>query len=157
MDPPVFTSVYTDHARALESYIARIVRDRQAARDLTHDTLLKALERGESGVGWLYRVARNAALDHLRKARHTASEDPVAIDCRREGRTEPGIEWGTTGRVHEELDALPQAQREVTLLRYRSGLTGAETAVALGKTHAAVRQLEARALRTLRTRLDVAV
>jgi RNA polymerase sigma-70 factor, ECF subfamily len=148
-----FTTTYTTHAQALERYIARIVRDRQAARDLTHDTLVKALVHGEHAAGWLYRVARNAALDHLRTARRTVLEDPRALDERRELSGRPSLDWGASDRVHEALDELPGAQREVTLLRYHSGLSTAEIGSALGKTPAAVRQLEARALRTLRTRL----
>lgn len=161
MDSSVFSALYVAHAAGLEHYLVQIVRDRHAARDLVHDTLVKALERpgevgGEApGKAWLYRVAHNAALDHLRKSRRSTLEEPVVIDRRRESRNRPA-EWGSAAAIHAEIEHLPRAQREVTLLRYRTGLTTAETAAALGKNATAVRQLELRALRTLRACLGTA-
>jgi RNA polymerase sigma-70 factor (ECF subfamily) len=153
MDEVVFTTLYLLEVRALQRHVAWIVKDPEAAEDIAHDTLLKALEFRPFPTGaWLHRVAQNAAYDHLRRASRSISEAPTTIERRREeGVTPP--EWGASSTLHDEIDALPPAQRAVTLLRYRDELTTAETGEALSKSAAAIRQLESRAMQTLRERL----
>ena len=160
VDPGLFTHLYTMHAAGLVHYVTHMVRDRHAASDIVHDTLIKAFERNLASVAggppitsWLYRVAHNAALDHIRRGRRATPEEPAAIDRRRESTAGEPLEWGAHGLIHAALDRLPPAQRDVTVLRYLGGMTPAETATALGKTAVAVRQLEARALRGLRAAL----
>ena len=160
MEDSQFTDLYRAHAAPLARYVARIVGDANVALDITHDTLTKAYEHelraepGEPPIGaWLYRVARNAALDHLRRTRRARLEEPSAIARRRERTEAAPLNWGSTTEIHAELALLPAAQRDVTLLRYREGLSPTETGTSLGKTAAAVRQLELRALRSLRAAL----
>jgi RNA polymerase sigma-70 factor, ECF subfamily len=160
VDEALFTKLYVTHSVALTRYVERIVGDAEDALDITHDTLIKAFERpphldpnGPPVRAWLFMVARNAALDHLRWARHSMSEEPDTVARRRELSDAARLEWGSTDAVHAELELLPPAQRSVTILRYRAGMSPTETGTALGKTAAAVRQLELRALRHLRAAL----
>jgi RNA polymerase sigma-70 factor (ECF subfamily) len=154
MDEVVFTALYALHAEPLGRHAAQIVRDPEAGADIAHDTLLKALVR-EPGPpeGWLYRVAHNAAVDHLRRASHSTPEEPAAIERRRD-EANPLLEWGDCEAVHAAIDALPCGQREVVILRYCGQLSPAEAAAELGKSAAAVRQLELRALAALHARLE---
>jgi RNA polymerase sigma-70 factor, ECF subfamily len=160
VEEAVFTRLYVTHSGALTRYVERIVGDAEAALDITHDTLIKAYEQsphltpsGPPIRAWLFHVAHNAALDHLRWARHAVPVDPEAVARRRESSSATRLEWGATADVHAELELLPAAQRDVTVLRYRAGMSPAETGSALGKTADAVRQLELRALRRLRAAL----
>jgi RNA polymerase sigma-70 factor (ECF subfamily) len=160
VEEAVFTRLYVTHSVALTRYVERIVGDSEAALDITHDTLIKAYEQsphlapgGPPIRAWLFHVARNAALDHRRWARHAVPEAPDAVARRRDAGDATPLEWGSTAEVHAELDLLPEAQRDVTVLRYRGGMSPAETGTALGKSADAVRQLEHRALRHLRAAL----
>lgn len=144
VEEALFTRLYLAHSAALTRYVERIVEDAEAALDITHDTLIKVYEQspqltpgGPPIRAWLFHVARNAAVAH-----------------RREASGETRLEWGSTANVHAELASLPEAQRDVTVLRYRAGMSPAEAGTALGKSAAAVRQLELRALRRLRTALS---
>ena len=119
-----FTHLYTTPAAGLVHYVTQIVRDRHAASDIVHDTLIKAFERDLASVAgdppiasWLYRVAHNAALDHLRRGRRSTLEEPAAVAQRGESEAGEPLEWGTHGLIHAALDRLPAAQRDVTVLR----------------------------------------
>ncbi|TQF03039.1 sigma-70 family RNA polymerase sigma factor [Kitasatospora acidiphila] len=70
------------HRTAVLSYLAkRTFGDPQLAEDLTQETFLRALHHPEilsadrqSALPWLYRVARNLLIDHLRSRRHRPVE-----------------------------------------------------------------------------------
>jgi RNA polymerase sigma-70 factor (ECF subfamily) len=57
--------------RELLAYVERRVGDHALAEDILHDALVKSLDRGdeirESAIGWMYRVLRNAIVDHARR------------------------------------------------------------------------------------------
>jgi RNA polymerase sigma-70 factor (ECF subfamily) len=154
LDEATFTALYRANAAWLRSYVQGIVHDVDAASDIVHDTLMKALARppGAVPMSWLRTVARNAAVDHLRRARRMQAEDPAAIDRRRE-RDGAGAR-ALSSHVEAALTELPASQRVVMALRFAHGLPAREAASALGKTPDAIRQLESRALRTLRSALD---
>jgi RNA polymerase sigma-70 factor (ECF subfamily) len=153
-------AIYTSDAARLERFVVGIVGDADAARDIVQDAMAKALETSADPAvtvillsAWVYRVARNAALDHIRMQRRTTCEAPAAIDERREGLAVAAAsppEWGAHEGVHTAISLLPTCQRQVIALRYRLGLTARETATVLGKSTDSVRHIEARALRSLR-------
>jgi RNA polymerase sigma-70 factor (ECF subfamily) len=134
------------------------VGDREAAQDLAGDVFLKALEsldsyreRGIHMQSWLFTIAHNLVVDHLRKAtRHRIvplegdfianSEDPAAAAERK-------LEMG---RVAAAMDQLTSAQREVVMLRFFGGLSSAEVGGVLKKREGAVREMQRSALEKLR-------
>jgi len=71
------------HELPLVRYVAAILRDAESARDVVQDTFIKYLDQCQPGAppihnpkAWLYRVAHNLALDHLRRqARVTALDE----------------------------------------------------------------------------------
>jgi len=73
--PGAFGEFVTDYENAVYSLALRLVRDREDARDLTQDVVLKAYRRiprieGELHLwAWLHRVTVNACRDHLRAAK----------------------------------------------------------------------------------------
>lgn len=70
--------LYAELRRSLLAFLRKHVGDPQVAEDLLHDVVVKALAAGRDAdhaprnlTGWLYAVARNAAMDHHRGARAT--------------------------------------------------------------------------------------
>src|SRR5262249_50337793 len=74
-DLDAFESLFRQHQAAVYRWIVRIIRDSTSAEDFTVETFLRAYRshahfRADGNFeAWLRRIATNAALDHLRKAR----------------------------------------------------------------------------------------
>ena len=146
-----FARVYT-LARSL-------LHDAHEAEDAVQETFLSALralpryrpQPGAPFMAWLLRIARNAALMRIRRSKNVTFIDPGALAARIE-QASP-IQLGGTlddGRLAEALATMPSRQRQVIVLRFVLDLSGAETAVVLETSPAAVRQLQRRALSALR-------
>jgi RNA polymerase sigma-70 factor (ECF subfamily) len=76
--PAQLGELYLELRKSLLAYLRKHTGDAQVAEDLLHDVVLKALAAGRDAgnaphnlTGWLYAVARNAAMDHHRRARPT--------------------------------------------------------------------------------------
>lgn len=151
-DRDAFSLLYQLHVRMVHGILlARIPR--ADVDDLLQDAFLTAMHRLETlrepaAFGaWLAQIARNRAIDHLRKRpRQTAAlvEDPAAPD----GDTSAAL------AVLSEIKALPEAYRETLVLRLVEGLTGPEIAERTGLTHPSVRVNLHRGMKMLRARLE---
>src|SRR5262245_33100934 len=77
-DLPAFESLYERYERRLFGYILRLLRNRQDAEDVFHEAFLSVLKSPEvrftegSFCSWIYRIARNLCLNHLRAGRREA-------------------------------------------------------------------------------------
>jgi RNA polymerase sigma-70 factor, ECF subfamily len=139
--------LYVRYADDVYGYVKSIVRDPHEAEDITQDVfvkLLSAIKRYEQRAvpfgAWLLRVARNAALDHLRSRRQIPCEEVRVSD--------PAYELVGSDRLHSlriALDRLPEEQREVMILRHVAGLTPGEIAGVLDRTESSVHGLHHRA------------
>lgn len=158
----IIASLYDVYYDKIARYIFVRVGDYQEAEDLASEVFLKALgaldsyqERGLPMQAWLFKIAHNLVVDHLRKmskqkavpfdgvrAFNAASPDEVA-----ESRLQ-------VERLGKALKRLSTAQREVIGLRFFGGLTSIETGKILGKRPGAVREMQSMALRSLRKALD---
>lgn len=137
------------------AYVDSIVRDRADAEDITHTLFLKLLvkiqryeQRDVPFAAWILRVARNAALDHLRARRAIPFKELRTTD---EGLEDEAVERAESLRL--ALDELPTAQREVLILRHIAGLTPSEIAERLGRTESSVHGLHHRGRRALQLAL----
>ena len=139
-----------------------LLDDRHEAEDAVQETFLSALralpryrpQPGAPFIAWLLRIARNAALMRIRRSKRVTFIDPGAVAARIE-QASP-IQLGgmlDDGRLTEALATLPLRQRQVLVLRFALDLSGAETALVLETSSAAVRQLQRRALSALRDRV----
>lgn len=164
-DGEAFRALYRDLHPEVSRFVARRVRARADAEDLTARVFVAFVERlGDydrargSVRGWLLAVARNAIIDHFRRLRPTEGHGE-ALDVLPSAAAGP-LE-GLLAR--EELDQLaaivrglePEA-RELLALRFADGLRHREIAAILGLQEAAVKQRVSRTLRDLRARLSLA-
>jgi len=157
-DPEGVHYLYVRYADDVLRYVTSIVRDRSDAEDITQNVFAKMMtaiqkyeERSVPFTAWIMRVARNAALDHLRAKRPIPTEEIRLAD---NGSSETATERARD--LREALDGLPVDQREVLVLRHVFGLTPMEIAGTLKKTESSVHGLHHRGRRTLRARLEEA-
>ena len=138
--------LYVRYADDVCGFIRSIVRDEHEAEDITHNVfakLITAIHRYEPRevpfAAWILRVARNAALDHLRARRQIPFEEVRTTD---EGHEQVGFDRSQS--LREAFHRLPQDQREVLVLRHIAGLSPSEIARRLGKTESSVHGLHHR-------------
>ncbi len=154
-DDDALRLLYLLYADNVYGYVLAIVRDEHDAEDITSEVfsrLPRALTRYQAGAtpfsAWLLRVARNAALDHLRAQRSVPRAEVYAVTDEAE---QPGRE--RLADLRAALAALPADQRQVMLLRLVAGMTPNEVADQLGRSVDAVHALQHRARRKLRREL----
>ena len=154
-DPAKFGDLYDRHFARVYAFVARRVRSRDAAEDVTAEVFHQALAhlprfewRGVPFVAWLLRIAANAIVDRAKRAaRERGTPEP-------EDAVEPSLEEVEhRARLFRLVDGLPPEQRRVIVMRFAEQRTIRDIAVRLGRTEGAVKQLQFRGLRTLRARL----
>ncbi len=154
-DPSAFAALYEAHFERIYAFIAHRVRDRSVAEDLTAEVFRRALAsigafewRGVPFASWLYRIAANEIADHMTKA----AREHGSIDTNEPSRDETErIEHRTT--LFRLVDELPPDQRRVVVMRFAEERSIREIAATLGRSEGAVKQLQWRALETLRSRM----
>jgi RNA polymerase sigma-70 factor, ECF subfamily len=136
-------------------YVVSIVHDEHDAEDLTSEVfarLPRALGLYKPGAtpfaAWLLRVARNAALDHLRRERTVPSAEVHLA-----GEPAGPHERDRLAGLRTALAALPADQRQVVVLRLLAGLSPGEVADRLDRSVDAVHALQHRGRRRLRREL----
>lgn len=133
-------------------YLCRVIGQADAARDLTQEVFLRVSRSAvPSGSGierraWVFKIARNLALNHLRDARRR----PRAVELVETAR--PATQELAT-LLNEVLAALPDLDRDVFLLRESAGLSYDEIAHACELSPDAVRSRLHRARQELRSAL----
>jgi RNA polymerase sigma-70 factor, ECF subfamily len=170
-DPQAWAELYAEHHALVYRYVRARVFDETIAEDLASTVFLAALqsitsyrETGRPFLAWLYGIARNTVADHQRKAASQGRlRDRVFSWRDRETPATETEDIGTSmddpGASVERLDLrraiaqLPEAQREVVILRHFVGFETAEIAAAMKKAPSAVYSLEARALESLRRQM----
>ena len=154
-DWDALTYLYSRYSDDVCRFVQSIVRDHHQAEDITQDVfakLIRAIQKYEERevpfAAWIMRVARNAALDHVRSRRQIPvdevrisenGEEQTSLDC--------------TRALKEALAELPQSQREVLVLRHIGGLSPTEIAERLGKTEASIQGLHHRGRAALKVSL----
>jgi RNA polymerase sigma-70 factor (ECF subfamily) len=147
--------LYVRYAENVYGYVASILRDEKEAEDLTQHVFLKLInaihkydDRGVPFSAWLLRLARNAALDHLRRRRAIPAEEVFGADTH--------IDEGALDRarcLRAALSSLPEEQREVVVMRHVLGLTPPEIAAQTGRSESSIHGLHHRGRKALRQQL----
>jgi RNA polymerase sigma-70 factor (ECF subfamily) len=132
--------------------VRRVVRDPHEAEDVVQQAFAKlprAIARYSPRAGvpfsaWLLQLARNQAIDHLRRRRETLPDD--ALD-------DAPVEAPAPSTLRIAIDALPRDQRDVIVLRHLVGLSPGEIAAHLGRSESSVHGLHHRGRVALRAEL----
>lgn len=145
-----FAEAYEAYFGRVYRYIAVRVGDAFEAEDLTSETFLRAWRnlpsfRKRDGVpfsAWLFRIAHNLVVDHLRK-RSRGSAVPLTDRFESMTNTEEAAEINLTfDELKQAIEGLTEAQRQVIGLRFAGGLSLAEVAQVMNRSQGAVKALQ---------------
>lgn len=154
-DPARFAMLYENNFDRVYAYIARRVRTREEAQDLTSEVFHQALAglprfewRGSPFVAWLLGIAAHAIADRWQlaaKLREVTTDELEQI----------GIEDDVERRamLSQLVNSLPADQKRVILRRFVTQKSLREVAAELGRSEGAIKQLQLRGLQNLRERI----
>jgi RNA polymerase sigma-70 factor (ECF subfamily) len=160
-----FDSLYRSAAGDVYAYAASLLHDRAAAEDVTALAFERAYRRRGSfdarrgsPRAWLFGIARNAALDELRRRSRVAvlvtdPEDPAAAAAFAEGDADTAARRAT---VRAALSGLDPRDRELIALKFHAGLDNGEIALVLRTSESNAGTRLHRALTRLREACHVA-
>ncbi len=169
-DPARFGEVYEHYFALVYAYVARRVRNRDEAEDLTAEVFRKALAslprfkwRGAPFAVWLFRIASNMIADRSKRVAREVSLDESGATARGNSAL---INKGADTSQQKDLedserrallfrlvDELAEDQGRVLVMRFAEEKSIREIAEALGRSEGAVKQLQFRALENLRMKL----
>lgn len=158
VNPQAFAALYERYLGPVYRYCYVRLGSRETAQDATSDVFLKAFAglsgyRGGALAAWIFRIAHNVVIDLHRRRRPTepmeAARDPLDPVLTPE---EVAVAHAEREVLRRGVATLPDDQRAAIELRL-AAWPDERTAVALGKTVAAVKKLRFRAVRRLRKAL----
>jgi RNA polymerase sigma-70 factor (ECF subfamily) len=161
-DASAFGELYERYRDAIYRFCLARTGTAHDAEDLTSDVFVKALQsidryqdRGLPFAAFLYRIARNAAIDRSRTLKQPFSFDGLLV----EPASKQNVELEAAFAVERSillgaLARLKQEHRDVIVMRFIEGYAALEVAQILGKTEGAIRTLQHRALERLRKEFD---
>jgi RNA polymerase sigma-70 factor, ECF subfamily len=156
-----FDALYELHFDRVYFFIVSRVHDRAVAEDLTSEVFHKALVnlskyqwRGTPFSSWLFRIASNAVVDYFKRSDREQQtnelEHPLA---------QPDLSSTDLDSIERHVrffrlvEQLPEIQRRVVCERFIDERSIREIARRLSKTEGAIKQLQFRALQTLRAQI----
>ena len=159
-DPARFADLYELNFERVYAYIVKRVRDRAESEDLTSEVFHQALAnlkrfewRGIPFAAWLFRIAANLISDRWQRSGREINDDAGIIDAVQVSPAEiEEVERRAT--LFRLVETLPAEQKRVVVLRFVEQKSIKEVASAIRKTEGAVKQLQFRALSTLRARME---
>jgi len=154
--------LFDEHRDGVFRYLCRVVGQTETARDLTQEVFLRVSrtsvpEADANGRrAWVFKIARNLALNHKRDTRHEAFRTFVETrgDALGEADASAPAVQELRVAIDQALAALQELDRDVFLLRESGGLTYEEIATTCDLTVEAVRARLRRARQELRSTLD---
>jgi len=155
-EPRRFGELYERYFDRVYSFALARTRDRSAAEDVTSTTFRRAFQnlpsfewKGVPLSAWLFRIAANAAVDVHQRARRQAQLDEAGE--RAEAWDSHAAEIEERVQLADLLKRLPKDQCQVVVMRFAQDRSIKEIAEALGRSEGAVKQLQFRAIQSLRT------
>lgn len=160
-DPSRFAELYESNFDRVYAFVARRVRNRSEAEDVTSEVFQRALSgigrfewRGAPFAAWLFRIAANTITNLGERAarERLAPADPDPGDAGAPVESlEASEERENLARLVSDL---PEDQRRVIVLRFAEQKSIREIAGQLGRSEGAIKQLQFRGLENLRARMD---
>jgi RNA polymerase sigma-70 factor, ECF subfamily len=155
----------------LYRYLLRLVREPAEAEDLFQQTWLRVAQKirgfdpSRNFDAWLFTIARNLAIDHLRRIRPLSLDEPVSGEPSEESLTErlvsaerPPFDRALAAerrsRLAEATERMPAVYREVLTLRFEEEMKVEEIAQVIGAPLSTVKTRLRRSLEQLRNYLE---
>ena len=163
-DADAFGLLYERYVDLVYRYIYVRVGSSHVAEDLTSETFIRALRRidsfswqGRDIAAWFVTIARNLITDNAKSARfriEVTTADMMDADRRVDGPEKEVLAHLRDTRLFEAIRTLKPEQAECLVLRFMQGMSLAETALVIGRSEGAVKQLQLRAVRALHRELE---
>lgn len=168
-DAEAFGQLYEHYVDTVYRYVYVRVGSHPLAEDITGETFLRALRRldsfswqGKDIAAWFITIARNLITDHRKSSRfrlEVTTDELVGLDDGRRSSPTRGaapaapeaaaLLKARDTRLVEAIRTLKPEQQECLVLRFFQELSLAETALAMGRSQGAIKQLQLRAVRAL--------
>ena len=172
-DVALLHELVVEYQFRLVRYLIYLLGRRDPVDDLVQETWLRVLERGRSYDGhsrfepWLFAIARNLTIDHLRKRRiFSLDSDPDSSDAPEQHREPPSLISSAPSpfelaarteeahRIAHTLDTLEPIYREALVLRFQEELSLQEMSAVMGVPLTTVSSRIYRGLATLRAQME---
>ena len=161
-DPVRFADLYERYFELVYAYIARRLRDRNEAEDVTAEVFHKALRSlprfkwtGAPFAAWLFRISANMIADRAQRVarERTVGSDDDVPETRMSQPQQADLEQSERrASLFRQIEGLAEDQRRVVVMRFAEEKSIREIADVLGRSEGAVKQLQFRALEKLRER-----
>ena len=155
-DPGRFAELYQRNFHRVYAFVASRVHNRDEAEEVTaevfHEALLNLRRfqwRGAPFAAWLLRIAVNTLNDRWRRAERDGSGNENSLD-EVEASVSVAAEAERRAMLYQLVDRLPSDQRLVVVRRFVDQKSIREVAEELGRSEGAIKQLQFRALESLR-------
>ena len=159
-DPARFADLYERNFERVYAYVVKRVQEPAESEDLTADVFHHALAnlkrfewRGIPFVVWLFRIAANVIADRWQRSGREFTDDSGIIESAQVSPAEiEEVERRAT--LFRLVETLPAEQKRVVVLRFVGQKSIKQVANEIHKTEGAVKQLQFRALSTLKARME---
>jgi RNA polymerase sigma-70 factor (ECF subfamily) len=158
-DPACFAELYEMNFERVYAYVVKRVQNRAETEDLTSEVFHQALAnlkrfewRGIPFAAWLFRIAANLISDRWQRSGREVADDATIDSAPASPKEIDEVERRAT--LYRLVGTLPAEQRRVVMLRFVEQKSIKEVAQEVRKTQGAVKQLQFRALTSLRARME---
>ncbi len=159
-----FGSIYDYYLPKIYRFVLLKVSEKEEAEDITHQVFLKAWtsldsykHRNLPFSSWLYKIAKNAIIDHYRRNRLTLNiedeETNEVLIVKNDILSELDLK-SDIAEIYKCLAELKNIEQEVVMMRFVDDLPIKEVAAALQKSEGAVKLIQHRAINALKEKLS---
>lgn len=166
-DRDAYNTIYSRYFERVYGYLRMALNDVHEAEDAAQEVFIKVLAglpdyepRAQPFRAWLFTLARNHAIDELRRLGRVEPVDPAELAERRESEEAAedlaafsALDWIGDRDLLLLFERLPESQRQVLVLRFTLDLSDRQIAAIMERTPSDVRALQYRGLEFLRARL----
>jgi RNA polymerase sigma factor (sigma-70 family) len=159
-DMDEFATLYDTYVKRIYDFIYYRTSHKETAEDLTSVTFTKAFQniksyRGENGMfsAWLFRIARNTVIDHMRTAKKTVDLEAAANAKSRDDVAGEAEVRDRLDQVKKYLSELTEDQRDIVVMRLWDELSYAEISALTGKTEGNCKVIFSRVMQKMQKEL----
>ncbi len=168
-DPVCFSELYEYSFAIVYAYVSRRVSDRAEAEDLTAEVFSRALANlprfkwtGAPFAAWLFRIASNLIVDRSKRKAREGGGTTLDVEAETAGNQKLTKqtqqveleECERRARLFSLVEGLAEDQRRVVVMRFAEEKSIRDIANEMGRSEGAIKQLQFRALQTLRAALS---